>query len=1441
MTSKELRDVVQAQPQELGQLFEGMWLKLQGRRNYEGRRAVQILRWLSFATRPLTVAEITEALFIPDLEDQDDAELAAKISETYVRKRIQGPCESLVAINASVEASTPSTEVHIFHDSVRDFLLGKFRSKNLLDNVTTLQTRHTGELCLEYLMKDKVWDAEGGDGHIIGSLKEYAAQNWMKHFKDSEADTDSTIDCLKRFFSLDNEHWSDWRDLYERLENLNAEKAEREYYAVQLGYVPVLEHIQNEGLFNPNQVGGAYGFPLQAACRSSHVSIAEALLTAGADVNAVGGHFGTALAAAAYSGSTVLVSKLLAHGARDIVDNDGHTAVFWAAHQGYSKILRILHQAHMSMKSAPNSPSPLVRASYHGHRAVVDFLIEHGADVNALGKDGSTPMKVAADNGHFELVALLWKRGANIHATSGTTGQTPLHSASWSGHLKIVQFLLEKNADPNVTTPNGWSPISGAAGLGHLEVVRALFDHGADINKPNKHGWTPLHGAAICDHVELSEFLIAKGASPNVFSAKDVFSDEELTKNVDGDWDDGDLTPLHIAANHGFTDIAKALVHGGANQKAKTDATGATPLLYAALAGRFATMEFLIHAGSNINEQFRSNHRHTTIGIAASMGYPDIVDLCMRHGFDINQPDGECLTPLLYLAVESEELKTVQHLLEKGADANQRTQDGVSPLLLACEQGSNDIAKLLVNKGAKFDIPGKKRKFCPLHHAVRYCDLEVVQLLLDKGADINIRSRDLWTPLQRAVETERLDIDMLNLLIANGADIHTRSKDGFQPIHTAAKFGSLATLDRLVTHGSPINAQAYNGHTALSSAVASGKSDRVKFLVERGALVNAKSNTGLAPLHNAASQGHIDCVKELIQHGASVNLRDAQQWTPLHFAAYNGYSSIVRLLISHCSAINAMTSDNQTPLYMAALKGHMETLDVLIEHGAWVNYYGPNFWPPLNRATFLGHTRIVERLLSQGASAASRTQDGWSAIHTAVSKGHLEIVKSLIQHGSAIDEKTLKGSTPLVLSASNGHIGVVNFLVEQGADINQKDNRGSTALSGAIYSTNIDAMKALLQHGAQVEVSDRVGETPLMCAARKGETERAELLLEKGADPRVANYYTNPTLAAASNGKFDMMKLLIERGSKINIPFWGCTAELAKQSKSHVSTKRPGETWFQNTALNYAAISGNLEGVKYLLEHGAHLDDVDARTGTCLRAAVYSKGVEMPNFFLNAGVDVHVRDEFGRSFLHCPVHEVQLPILDKFPSLTDMANQADNRGCTAAHYFACARQASVVEWAIDHDFDFSRLDSNGWSPLHWAAYFGRTVIIETLLARGIQCSEKDWQDRLPYQVAAYVGEEAAAKLLRPPEIDDTAPGPVSRPDTQLGTCLICFAVSHSFNFKVRQFLTSIQGLSRDSYQCGKCRIYYVCFRCIRDVHLFHPSNSFRERFIGNLDRAIVDP
>jgi ankyrin repeat protein len=505
--------------------------------------------------------------------------------------------------------------------------------------------------------------------------------------------------------------------------------------------------------------------------------------------------------------------------------------------------------------------------------ATVRSLLRSGADVNGVQADGATALHWASYHGDEALAESLLDAGANVGAAN-RNGSTPMWLAAEKGDAEMLKVLLDNGADANEALPLGRRPLMLAARTGVVEAVQVLLDRGADPNaKEERRGTTALMQAADQGHADVAALLIKNGADVAAVSAP-IMRDGRTAAL--GQSEDPRLSVRRQAimsnCEQPEPDVAllAKLVIEGANSEQAPDPALKSFLASGAESTREAICNIFVRRGIGFVQVNTGD---------AGQGF-DSDDAFGRPGVQ-REPDGGELTALIY-AARSSAIDVAQVLLDAGADVNQTSRYGWSPLLAATQNNNLQMGKFLIEHGADVNL-ANKGGWVPLYLATdnrnmeggdyptRKPDmdpLEYIALLLDSGADVNARitessetrtvftnqwlDEDGATAFLRASQSG--DLALMRLLLDHGADPFINTKLGVTPLAVAAGIG---WVEGVTTE-----------HSTAETVEA------VKLLLELGLDPNFQAETGRTPLHGAAHKGATEVVKVLAAAGARLDLRD---------------------------------------------------------------------------------------------------------------------------------------------------------------------------------------------------------------------------------------------------------------------------------------------------------------------------------------------------------------------------------------------------------------------------------------------------------------------------------------------------------------------------------------------------------------------------------------
>jgi len=415
-----------------------------------------------------------------------------------------------------------------------------------------------------------------------------------------------------------------------------------------------------------------------------------------------------------------------------LLDHDvvrkGSTALTAAAQQGHKDIVAYLIQRGADINLPDEGGmTALDHAVAGSHTHVVEYLLERNAEVNRAGAEGY-PVSLAAKQGHQIILEMLLAHGAKV----SLPGRSPLHEAAEQGHSGIATLLIKAGADVNHKDDVGRSPLHYAAANGHIHLVKMLMRSGADVNQADDRNIRPLELAIDANHEDVVKELLSRKATIGIFMAIVMNNASEVKRILN-------TTPDAVHERH----------------------KGRTPLHEAVQLGQRDVVRWLLEQKADVNDVSSDTQHVTPLHLAVMHGHHAIARLLLEHKADVNAiaKTENVVAPALYFAVDRSDKRMAALLLENGADVNalcEATEAIARPIFFAVHKNDPAMIQLLLK--FKADIDGRRNASSPspLYEAVKLGYIDIVAQLVNNGANVQLPVGDM-TPLALAENRRNRD------------------------------------------------------------------------------------------------------------------------------------------------------------------------------------------------------------------------------------------------------------------------------------------------------------------------------------------------------------------------------------------------------------------------------------------------------------------------------------------------------------------------------------------------------------------------------------------------------------------------------------------------------------------------------------------------------------
>lgn len=680
--------------------------------------------------------------------------------------------------------------------------------------------------------------------------------------------------------------------------------------------------------------------------------------------------------------------------------------------------------------------------------------------------DGQTPLHFASIFGHTAIVQYLLERGAQTKAKD-ILGSAPLHEACRYGQTGIVQLLLQSGADPDSQDSLGKSPLLLVIDNSkRLAIYELLLNYKANPNAKDMYGDTPLHIATMNSmDIQVLQLLQQYGADVN-------------GRNKQG------ITPLALAIERQRKEHVEFFAKRGADIHAE-DNQGTSPLSRVLSPEKNATMlELLQILVNSDNISSRDSYGNTALHLAVENNA--VLDqvkylLTLTSDVDDRNKNGDSA---LYIAVQKNRRGIGELLLAKKADVFTSNNENYSPLRLALMAGGEVQEWILTSEVIK-SVDGTGNT--PLHYAAEWKLDNAAAVLLEKGGNPNSQNANGETPLFNAVKSDTTTT--IDLLVKNKADKEARDYLGNTPLHACVRWDAKNSAMKLIQLKADLNAQNLAGKTPLSQAARSSRIAMANLLLESGANIDAYDATGRTVLMDAIQSGNGSIVSLLLRKGASPLVQEMYGRNAYHEAAESGNIELIKLVQDAGGNPLSRDAHGTTPFSLVILKGDNVIKAVLGTNSRLIDSDGNT---PLHIAIEKkADPSVLSLLLSMNYPVNTRNREGIIPLVIAAKNGMKEHVQLLIEQGADIYLTDNSGECALSIALTKQTALLDSMVKYAGKKV---DIAGEGILHYAARLADISTLQKVLGMGLDRQSRNISGETPRDIAVRWQKTEAAELL-----------------------------------------------------------------------------------------------------------------------------------------------------------------------------------------------------------------------------------------------------------------------------------------------------------------------------------------------------------
>ncbi|XP_071099698.1 ankyrin repeat domain-containing protein 50-like [Haliotis cracherodii] len=589
-----------------------------------------------------------------------------------------------------------------------------------------------------------------------------------------------------------------------------------------------------------------------------------------------------------------------------------------------------------------NREASLHEACQEGNLDAVTLIVSGGlAYINCRGRQGRTPVMVAATAGHLSVVNFLIRQGCGILEVDDNN-DTVLHVACMSGNVDVVKCILSNNTiNMEKRGRYGWTAIVTSGYYGSKNVFDFLIRKGCDLSVVDGNGNNILHVTCLGGNVNICKYLLSK----------DIVGIESRGQY--------NRTPVMTAVSKGHRELFDFLVSKGCDLSV-VDGNGDDILHVTCIGGNVDICKYLL-SKDIVGIESRGQYNRTPVMTAANQGHRELFEFLVSKGCDLSVVDGNG-DDILHVTCLGGNVDICKYLLSQDVvGIESRGRYNRTPVMTAASTGHRELFEFLVSKG---------------------CDLSVVD-----GNGNNILH----------VTCIGGNVGICKYLLSKDiVGIESRGQYNMTPVMMAVNQGNRELFDFLVSKGCDLSVVDGNGNNILHVTCIGGNVDICKYLLSKDIVgIESRGQYNRTPVMTAAIKGHKELFDFLVSKGCDLSVVDGNGDDILHVTCLGGNVEICKYLLSKdIVGIESRGQYNRTPVMTAASKGYRELFEVLVSKGCDLSVVDGNGNNILHVTCLGGNPKICKYLVTRGITdeMCKKNKRGEKPLQLAESRGHKDVV-----------------------------------------------------------------------------------------------------------------------------------------------------------------------------------------------------------------------------------------------------------------------------------------------------------------------------------------------------------------------------------------------------------------------------------------------------------------